>query len=70
MAQFCQALNVTPNDFFKSVPGVNQKVGSSALGTSVVASKEGVAMLQAFPKIENRNRRRIVVELIESLAEK
>ena len=25
MAQFCQLLNVTPNDFFKGVPGINSE---------------------------------------------
>ena len=68
MAQFCQLLNVTPNDFFKGVPGVNQK-GGGTLDTSLLATKEGVAISQAFPKIESRSRRRIVVEVIESLAE-
>jgi transcriptional regulator with XRE-family HTH domain len=69
MAQLCQVLNVTPNDFFKGVSGINQKAGA-ALDTSFLATKEGVAISQAFPKIESRNRRRIVIELIESLAEK
>jgi hypothetical protein len=62
-------LNVTPNDFFKGVSGINQKAGGT-LDTSFLATKEGVAISQAFPKIESRNHRRIVVELIESLAEK
>jgi transcriptional regulator with XRE-family HTH domain len=70
MAQFCQLLNVTPNDFFRGVPGINQKAGGGALDTSFLATKEGVAISQAFPKIDNRDRRRVVVELIESLAEK
>jgi transcriptional regulator with XRE-family HTH domain len=69
MAQFCQLLNVTPNDFFKGVPGINHKAGGT-LDMSFLATKEGIAISQAFPKIESRNRRRIVVELIESLAEK
>jgi hypothetical protein len=60
-------LNVTPNDFFKGVPGVNQKSGGT-LDTSFLATKDGVAVSKAFPKIESRSRRRIVVELIESLA--
>jgi len=30
MAQFCQLLNVTPNDFFKGVPGINQKADGGA----------------------------------------
>jgi transcriptional regulator with XRE-family HTH domain len=68
MAQFCQVLNVTPNDFFKGLPGLNQKGGGSVLDTSFLATKEGVAISQAFPRIESRNHRRIIVELIESLA--
>jgi hypothetical protein len=68
MAQFCQVLNVAPNDFFKGVPGLNQKGGGSVLDTSFLATKEGVAISQAFPRIECRNHRRIIVELIESLA--
>jgi transcriptional regulator with XRE-family HTH domain len=70
MAQLCQLLNVTPNDFFKGVPGMNQKAGVGTLDTSFLATKEGVAISQAFPKIESRDRRRALVELIESLAEK
>ena len=69
MAQFCQVLNVTPNDFFKGVPGINHKAGGGALDTSFLATKEGVAISRAFPKIEGRNLRRLVVALIESLAE-
>jgi transcriptional regulator with XRE-family HTH domain len=69
MAQFCQLLNVTPNEFFKGVSGINQKSGGN-FDTSFLTTKEGVAISQAFPKIESRDRRRIVVELIESLAEK
>ena len=68
MAQFCQLLNVTPNDFFRGVSGINQKGGT--LDTRFLATKEGVAISQAFPKIESRNLRRIVVELIEFLTEK
>jgi transcriptional regulator with XRE-family HTH domain len=70
MAQFCQLLNVTPSDFFNGVPGINRKAGGGALDTRFLATKEGVAISQAFPKIESRDHRRIVVELIESLAEK
>ena len=70
MAQFCQVLNVTPNDFFTGVPGVNQKAGGDALDTSFLATKEGVAISQAFPKIVSRNDRRMVVDLVESLAKK
>jgi transcriptional regulator with XRE-family HTH domain len=70
MAQFCQLLNVTPNDFFKGVSGINHKSGASALDTSFLATKEGAAISQAFPKIQSRDRRRAVIELIESLAEK
>ena len=70
MAQFCQLLNVTPNDFFKGVPGINQKVDGGALDTSFLATKEGVAIAQAFPKIKGRNQRRSIIELIETLAEK
>ncbi len=70
MAQFCQFLNVTPNDFFRGVPGINQKANGGALDTSFLTTKEGVAISQAFPKIESRNHRRIVVELIESLVDR
>ena len=70
MAQFCQLLNVSPNDFFKGVAGINQKGGGSTLDTSFLASKDGVAISQAFPKIESRNLRHVIVELLESLAEK
>ena len=70
MAQFCQLLNVTPNDFFKGVAGINRKAGSGALDTSFMATKEGVAIAQAFPKIKGRNQRRSIIELIETLAEK
>jgi transcriptional regulator with XRE-family HTH domain len=70
MAQFCQVLKVTPNDFFRGVPGINHTAGGGSLNTSFLATKEGVAISQAFPRIEDRNHRRIVVELIESLAEK
>jgi transcriptional regulator with XRE-family HTH domain len=70
MAQFCQLLNVTPNDFFKGVPGLNHKAGGGALDTSFLATKEGAAISQAFPKIESRDRRRVIIELIEFLAEK
>ncbi len=70
MAQFCQLLNVTPNDFFKGVPGVNHKAGDGALDMSFLATKEGATISQAFPKIKSRYRRRVVIELIESLAEK
>jgi transcriptional regulator with XRE-family HTH domain len=70
MAQFCQLLNVTPNDFFKGVAGVNHKGGGSNLDTSFLATKDGVAIAQAFTKIENRNHRRIIIELIESLVDK
>ena len=70
MAQFCQLLNVTPNDFFKGVPGISQKADGGALDTSFLATKEGVAIAQAFPKIKGRNQRRSIVELIETLAGK
>ena len=70
MAQFCQVLNVTPNDFFKGVPGITQKGGHGALDTSFLSTKEGVAISRAFPEIENRNLRRVVVELIEFLTKK
>jgi transcriptional regulator with XRE-family HTH domain len=70
MAQFCQVLNVTPNDFFRGVPGINHRANGGTFDTNFLATKEGVAISQAFPKIGSRNRRRIVVELIESLAEK
>ena len=70
MAQFCQVLNVTPNDFFTGVPAINQKAGGGALDTSFLATKEGVAISQAFSKIESRNDRRMVVDLVESLAKK
>ena len=70
MAQFCQLLNVTPNDFFKGVPGINQKADGGALDTNFLATKEGVAIAQAFPKIKGRNQRRSIIELIETLAEK
>jgi transcriptional regulator with XRE-family HTH domain len=69
MAQFCQLLNVAPNDFFKGVAGIHQKAGGGALDTSILTTKEGVAISQAFPKIENRNLRRMIVDLVESLAE-
>ena len=70
MAQFCQVLNVTPNDFFKGVTGINQKADGGAFDTSFLATKEGIAISQAFPKIASRNDRRMVVDLIESLAKK
>jgi len=70
MAQFCQVLRVTPNDFFKGVPGITQKTGNGALDTRFLSTKEGVAISQAFQKIENRNLRRVVVELIECLTKK
>jgi transcriptional regulator with XRE-family HTH domain len=70
MAQFCQLLSVTPNDFFRGVPGIDRNTRGGALDTGFLATKEGVAVSQAFSKIENRNHRRIVVELIESLTEK
>jgi len=70
MAQFCQVLNVTPNDFFRGVPSINHKAGGGISDTSFLATKEGVAISQAFPKIESRNDRRKVVDLIESLAKK
>ena len=70
MAQFCQLLNVSPNDFFKGVAGINQKGGGSTLDTSFLATKDGAAIAQAFPKIESRNLRHAIVELLESLAEK
>jgi hypothetical protein len=68
MAQFCQLLNVAPNDFFKGVAGINQRANDGTLYTSFLATKEGMAISRAFPKIENRNLRRSIVELIESLA--
>ena len=70
MAQFCQLLDVTPNDFFMGVPGITQKSGGGAFDTSFLATKDGVAISRAFPKIESRNDRRMVVDLIESLAKK
>jgi transcriptional regulator with XRE-family HTH domain len=70
MAQFCRFLSVTPNDFFHGVPGINQKGASDAVDTGFLANKEGVVIARAFPKIERRNVRRVIVELIESLAEK
>jgi transcriptional regulator with XRE-family HTH domain len=38
MAQFCRLLNVTPNDFFKGVPGINYKAGD----TPLTPSKQGL----------------------------
>jgi transcriptional regulator with XRE-family HTH domain len=70
MAQFCELLNVTPNDFFKGVPGINQKASGGALDTRFLTSREGAAISQAFPKIESRDHRRIIVELIESMSRK
>jgi transcriptional regulator with XRE-family HTH domain len=70
MAQFCQLLKVTPNDFFRRVPGINRKVGGGSLDRNFMTTKEGAAISQAFPKIESRDHRRAVIELIESLAEK
>jgi transcriptional regulator with XRE-family HTH domain len=61
MAQFCELLNVTPNDFFKGVPGINQELGDGAFDTSFLATKEGVLISQPYPKIKNRNHRRIVI---------
>jgi hypothetical protein len=62
-------LNETPDDFFKGIQGINQKAGGT-LDTSFLANKEGAAIALAFPKTESGSHRRIVVELIESLAEK
>jgi transcriptional regulator with XRE-family HTH domain len=70
MAQFCQLLNVAPNDFFKGVASIHQKSGGGALETSFLATKEGVAISRALPKIESRNLRRMIVDLVESLAKK
>ena len=38
MVQFCQLLNVTPNDFFRGVQGINQKTGGT-LDSSFLATK-------------------------------
>jgi len=49
---------------------MDHKAGGGAFDARFLATKGGVAISRAFIKIESRNRRRAVVELIESLAKK
>lgn len=72
MVQIAQTLGVAPGYFFEDLMPVvasGHEELSPAVLTDFIASKDGVALMQAFVKIKSRSIRHQIVKLVADLEE-
>ena len=66
--QIATALDVQPGYFFEGVPETSRKATQTSVLDDLGTTHDGIELAQSFLKIENKNIRRRIVELVTQIA--